>query len=70
MNFSEKMNELDKILRNLEGDSVSLEEALAEFEKGIGLVRECRLYLEEARQKVTMLTEDGEKSGARDAGIE
>lgn len=70
MNFSEKMNELDKILRNLEGDSVSLEEALAEFEKGIGLVRECRQYLEEARQKVTMLTEDGEKSGARDAGIE
>lgn len=70
MNFSEKMNELDKILRNLEGDSVSLEEALAEFEKGIGLVRECRQYLEEARQKVTMLTEDGEKSGACDAGIE
>lgn len=70
MNFSEKMNELDKILRNLEGDSVSLEEALAEFEKGIGLVRECRQYLEEAKQKITMLTDDGEKSGARDAGTE
>lgn len=70
MDFSEKMNELDKILRNLEGDSVSLEEALAEFEKGIGLVRECRQYLEEARQKVAMLTEDGVKSGACDAGTE
>lgn len=70
MNFSEKMSELDRILRNLEGESVSLEEALAEFEKGIGLVRECRQYLEEARQKVSMLTEDGEKAPANDAGAE
>ncbi|NLD06405.1 MAG: exodeoxyribonuclease VII small subunit [Synergistaceae bacterium] len=60
MNFSEKMAELDKILRKLEGDSILLEEALSEFEKGIGLVRDCRTYLEEAKQKVTMLTDDGE----------
>lgn len=68
MNFSEKMNELDRILKNLEGETVSLEEALAEFEKGIGLIRECRRYLEEARQKVSMLTENGEKISANQAG--
>jgi len=61
MNFSEKMNELDKILKNLEGEAVSLEDALAEFERGIGLVKECRRYLEEARQKITVLTDDGER---------
>ena len=61
MNFSEKMNELDKILKNLEGEAVSLEDALAEFERGIGLVKECRRYLEEARQKITVLTGDGER---------
>ena len=60
MNFSEKMTELDKILRRLEGDSLPLEEALSEFEKGIGLVRECRSYLEEAKQKVALMTDDGE----------
>lgn len=60
MNFSEKTAELDKILRKLEGDSLPLEEALSEFEKGIGLVRECRTYLEEAKQKVALLTDDGE----------
>ena len=60
MNFSEKMTELDKILRRLDGDSLPLEEALSEFEKGIGLVRECRSYLEEAKQKVALLTDDGE----------
>ena len=60
MNFSEKMTELDKILRKLEGDAIPLEDALSEFEKGIGLVRDCRAYLEEAKQKVAMLSDDGE----------
>lgn len=60
MNFSEKMSELDKILRKLEGEAIPLEEALAEFERGIGLVKECRSFLDEAHQKVTMLTETGE----------
>ena len=60
MNFSEKMAELDKILRKLEGDALPLKEALSEFEKGIGLVRDCRTYLEEAKQKVAMLSDDGE----------
>ena len=57
MNFSEKMNELDKILKKLEGDAVPLEEALAEFERGIGLVRECKTFLDEARQRVKILTD-------------
>ena len=60
MNFSEKMAELDKILRKLEGDALPLEDALSEFEKGIGLVRDCRTYLAEAKQKVAMLSDDGE----------
>ena len=60
MNFSEKMAELDKILRKLEGDALPLEDALSEFEKGIGLVRDCRTYLDEAKQKVAMLSDDGE----------
>ena len=60
MNFSEKIAELDKILRKLEGDALPLEDALSEFEKGIGLVRDCRAYLEEAKQKVALLADDGE----------
>ena len=60
MNFSEKMAELDKILHKLEGDALPLEDALSEFEKGIGLVRDCRAYLEEAKQKVALLADDGE----------
>lgn len=62
MNFSEKMSELDKILKKLEGEDIPLEEALSEFEKGIGLVKECRSFLDEAKQKITLLTDGGEVS--------
>lgn len=57
MNFSEKMDQLDKIMREMEQEDLPLEKALEEFERGIALVKECRQYLEEAKQKVTMLTE-------------
>lgn len=58
MNFSEKISELDKILREMEGEELPLEKALEEFERGIALVKECRVYLEETKQKVTLLTEN------------
>ena len=51
MNFAEKMDELEKILKDLEGDSLSLDSALAEYERGVSLVRECRAYLEDAQKK-------------------
>ena len=57
MNFSEKMDQLDKIMREMEQQDMPLEKALEEFERGITLVKECRKYLEEAKQKVTLLTE-------------
>lgn len=60
MNFSEKMSELDRVLRRLEGDAIPLEEALAEFETGVSLIKECRSFLIEAKQKVAILTESGE----------
>ena len=58
MNFAEKMDELEKILKDLEGDSLSLDSALAEYERGVALVRECRAYLEDAQKKITMLSQE------------
>jgi exodeoxyribonuclease VII small subunit len=61
MNFSEKMTELENILKKLEGENVSLEESLSDFERGVKLIKECRKFLEEAKQKVTILTDSGEQ---------
>jgi exodeoxyribonuclease VII small subunit len=62
MNFSEKLENLDEILRQLEEGKLPLDEALAVFERGIALVREAREFLEKAEQKVTLLTQEGEET--------
>ena len=69
MNFAEKMDELEKILKDLEGDSLSLDSALAEYERGVSLVRECRAYLEDAQKKRTMLSQEyaAPQTGAEEA---
>ena len=72
MNFGDKITELEKILGELEGDSISLDDALAEYERGIAIVRECRAYLEEAQKKITILSQNGEEEpfGAAAPGAE
>ncbi len=69
MNFAEKMNELEKILKDLEGDALTLDSALAEYERGVALVRECRAYLEDAQEKITVLSQQyaAPQSGAEEA---
>ena len=69
MNFAEKMDELEKILRDLEGDSLTLDSALAEYERGVALVRECRAYLEDAQKKIMMLSQEyaAPQTGAEEA---
>ncbi|MDO4988319.1 MAG: exodeoxyribonuclease VII small subunit [Synergistes sp.] len=58
MNFEEKIGELEKILSDMEGEGLSLDDALAGYERGIKLVRECREYLENAEQKITVLSQE------------
>lgn len=60
MSFAENLEQLDELLRRLESDSMSLDEALETFEQGVVLLRESRRILERAEQRVTLLTEDGE----------
>ncbi|MBQ9881398.1 MAG: exodeoxyribonuclease VII small subunit [Synergistes sp.] len=62
MDFAEKIAELEKILQDMDGEKLSLDRALEEYERGIKLIRECRAYLSEAQQKVTMLAEEDEKN--------
>ncbi len=61
MDFNEKMNELEKILKNMENDTLSLDTALENYEHGIQLVRECRSYLEDAQKKISILSKEGEE---------
>lgn len=55
--FEKSLNQLEDIINKLENDSVSLDESIALFEKGVKLSNECRKTLETAEQKIISLTE-------------
>ena len=54
--FEDALRELDVILRDLEEGTVSLEDSLARYERGINLLRQCYGQLKDAEHRVQMLT--------------
>ncbi len=55
--FEESLANLETLVEDLEAGELPLEEALKAFERGIRLTRECQQALQEAEQKVALLTE-------------
>jgi exodeoxyribonuclease VII small subunit len=56
MKFEERLNDLESIVAKLEGAELPLEDALALFEKGIGLVRALTAQLDEVEKRLEVLT--------------
>lgn len=56
--FEDALGKLEIIVKELEGGELSLEEALAIFEKGITLSRYCMQRLEEIEAKIDLLVSD------------
>ena len=61
MKFEEGLKKLEKIVNDLEGGNLSLDDALEKYEEGIRLSKACAKKLEVARKKVEILlkSEDG-----------
>ena len=73
MNYSEKSEQLEKILKDMESGAMPLEKTLALYEQGQKLIRECRDYLTQAEGKISRLDEDGTLSdfdGAEADGVQ
>jgi exodeoxyribonuclease VII small subunit len=49
------LEELEALVVRLESGDLTLEQALAEFERGVKLTRTCQAALKEAEQKVEIL---------------
>ncbi len=64
MKFEEAMDELEKIVGEMEEGGLTLEESIDKFERGIKLSQICAKQLEKAELKVDKLTR------AADGGIE
>lgn len=57
-NFEENLNELEKIAQDIERGGLSLEEAIAEFEKGIKLSKVCTEILDKAEKRINILIQN------------
>jgi exodeoxyribonuclease VII small subunit len=56
LDFEGSMARLEEIVSLLERGDAPLEQAMTLFEEGAKLLRECTKQLEQAEQKVTLLT--------------
>ena len=60
--FEELIAELEAIVNKLEGNKLSLEDSVKEYQRGIELSIECKKRLDQAKSVVvTKMTDNGEK---------
>ena len=58
--FESALEELEQVVEQLESGELSLEDSLAAFEKGVGLVRFCNQKLNDVEKKIEILVKDKE----------
>lgn len=52
LNFEQAMQELERIVRQLEEGRVPLEQAIDAYERGVSLKKRCESLLKDARMKI------------------
>ncbi len=57
VDFELAMTDLESLIDKMEQDDLSLEESLTDFEKGISLLRICNSSLNNAEQRIKILTQ-------------
>src|SRR5947199_1642107 len=61
LSFEAALTELEAIVRALEDGETGLEQSLAQYERGVGLLKLCYGQLRQAEQRILLLTgEDGD----------
>jgi exodeoxyribonuclease VII small subunit len=62
--FESCLEQLEQVVRELEGGELPLERSLELFERGVGLTAACRKQLEEAETRVDLLVRKDGKTVA------
>jgi exodeoxyribonuclease VII small subunit len=52
------LEELEKIVTELESEELPLDDSIKFFEKGVELYKSCKTQLESAEKKIKVLTDD------------
>ncbi|MAF84428.1 MAG: exodeoxyribonuclease VII small subunit [Chromatiales bacterium] len=61
VDLEKSMQDLEKVVEQLESGDLSLDKSLQQFEKGVKLSRDCQAALTDAEQKVQVLLDSGLK---------
>ena len=62
VSFEENMENLEKIVTELEKGNLNLDDSVKKFEEGIKISKECNKMFEEAEKKITILLEENGKT--------
>lgn len=65
--FEEKMNDLEKIINELENGNIDLEDSINKYTEAMKLVKECDEQLKNIEKQVSKIVIDG---GEKDFDIE
>lgn len=58
--FEENMENLEKVVSELEKGDLTLEQSVRKFEEGMNLSKQCNSLLENAEKKITILLQEGD----------
>ncbi len=62
LTFEDAIEDLEKIVSELEGGKLTLDESVKKFEEGMKLSKHCNEILEKAEKQITILTENADGS--------
>lgn len=62
--FEKSLEELEKLVEQLESGDLSLDESLKQFKRGVDLTRHCQVILNQAQQTVEKLSDTSDESSA------
>ena len=60
LKFEDAIGQLEEIVDKIEAGDVSLEASLAQYEKGMALIKHCRGILQKAEKKIEKIAEEKE----------
>ena len=59
--FEDKIQELEKITKELESDELTLDDSITKFEIGMKISQECKEMLDNVEKRITILIDGEEK---------
>ncbi len=62
ISFEKSLSELQEIVKKLEDENCTLEDAIKLFENGVEITKVCSEYLNNAKLKIETLTNFGEEN--------